>query len=49
MDNNPQLNERIWQGWIQKNRSLDKLRFARRLKVIGILAVFLAVSALLRY
>ena len=45
-DKNPQLDERIWQAWIQKNDALDKLRHARRLKVIGVVAVLLAVIAL---
>jgi hypothetical protein len=46
-DGNPQLDERIWQAWIQKNIALDKLRFAKRLSAISILTGLLAVSALL--
>jgi len=47
MDPDPQFDERKWQAWIRKNHALDEVRFARRLRVIGILAVSLAVSAML--
>ena len=46
-DQNTQIDERIWQAWIQKNAAQDKVRFARRVKVIGIAMVFVALSALL--
>ncbi len=48
-ENDPQLDERIWQAWVQKNDALDKRRSARRFKIIGVLAVLLAVSALLSW
>jgi hypothetical protein len=44
---NPQIDERVWQAWIQKNNAREKIRFARRLRVLGLVTVFLAVSALL--
>jgi hypothetical protein len=47
MDNNPQLDERIWQAWIQKNAAQDQVRFRRRLRVIGLVSLCLALSALL--
>jgi hypothetical protein len=47
MDNNPQLDERIWQAWIQKNAAQDQVRFRRRVKVIGLVSLCLALSALL--
>jgi hypothetical protein len=47
MDNNPQLDERIWQAWIQKNAALDQVRLWRRVKVIGLVSLCLALSALL--
>jgi hypothetical protein len=47
IDNNPQLHERIWQAWIQKNAAQDQVRFRRRLKVIGLVLLCLALSALL--
>ena len=45
-DKNHQVDERIWQAWIRKNDARDKLRQARRLRVIGVLIVLLAVIAL---
>ena len=46
-DKNLEIDERVWQAWIQKNAAQDKVRFARRVKRIGIASVFLALSALL--
>jgi len=46
-DKNPELDERIWQDWIKKNEAQDKVRFARRVRVIGLVTAFLALSALL--
>ena len=45
---NPKLDERLWQAWLEKNRKRDKIKFARRVKVIAILAVLLSVAALVR-
>jgi hypothetical protein len=45
-DKNPQLDERLWQAWIQKHSARDKLRHARRLRIIRVLAVVLVVIAL---
>jgi len=44
---NPELDERVWQAWIKKNEAQDKVRFARRVRVIGLVTAFLALSALL--
>ena len=44
----PQLDEGLWRAWIEKNEKRDKVKFARRVKVIGILAALLALSALIR-
>ena len=41
------IDERTWQAWIQKNEAQDKVRFARRVKVIELVSLFLAVNALL--
>jgi hypothetical protein len=46
-DKNLEIDERVWQAWIQKNAAQDKVRFARRVKIIGIASVFLALTALL--
>jgi len=47
IEQNPQLDERTWQAWIEKNEARDKVRFALRVKMIGIVALLLALSALL--
>jgi len=44
-----QLDEGLWQAWIEKNERLDKIRFARRVKVIAILVFILGVVALVRF
>ncbi len=46
-DENPELDERVRQAWIKKNEAQDKVRFARRVRVIGLVTAFLALSALL--
>ena len=46
-DKNPELDERVWQTWIKKNEAQDKVRFARRLRITGLVTAFLALSALL--
>jgi len=43
----PQLDEGLWQAWLKKNEQRDKIKFARRVKVIAILAGLLGVVALL--
>jgi hypothetical protein len=45
----PQLDEGLWQAWIEKNERLDKMRFARRVKVIAILFLIFGVVALARF
>ena len=46
-DKNPEIDEAVWQAWVEKNKAQDKFRFARRLRVMGLVTVFLTVSALL--
>ena len=46
-DTNPQIDEVVWQAWVEKNRAQDKFRFVRRLRAMGLVTVFLMVSALL--
>ena len=46
-DKDPQINEAVWRAWVEKNKAQDKFRFERRLKVMGGVAVFLTLSALL--
>ncbi|HYR91928.1 MAG TPA: hypothetical protein VE422_48230 [Terriglobia bacterium] len=45
--NDPQLDERIWQAWLKKNAAQDKFRFERRVKVLKVISVCLALGALL--
>ena len=45
----PQLDEGLWQAWIEKNERLDKMKFARRVKRIAILVLILGVIALVRF
>jgi len=42
IDKNPQLDERIWRAWIQKNEAQDKVRFTRRVRVIALASAFAA-------
>jgi membrane protein required for beta-lactamase induction len=44
----PQLDEGLWQAWLEKNEQRDKMKFARRMKVLTVLVVLLGVVALLR-
>ena len=46
-DKDSQIDEAVWQAWVEKNRVQDKFRFARRLRVIALVMVLLAVTALL--
>ena len=46
-DKNPEIDEAVWQAWVEKNKAQDKIGFARRLKVLGGVAVAFAISALL--
>ena len=38
IDQYTELDDRIWQAWIQKNAAQDKVRFARRVKVIELVS-----------
>jgi hypothetical protein len=42
-----ELSEDVWQAWIKKNEAQDSFRFKRRLRVIGFVATFGLVAALL--
>jgi hypothetical protein len=43
---NPQVDERIWQAWVDKNNLRDKAR-QRRNRVFGLISVFALLMALL--
>ena len=46
-DKQPELDERVWQAWLAKNAAQDKVRFSRRVRVIGFAAVALGLFGLL--
>ena len=46
-DKTPEIEEAVWRAWVRKNEARDKIRFARRMKLIGVVAVALAITALL--
>jgi len=35
-DKDPQIDEAVWRVWVEKNEAQDKLRFARRLRIMGV-------------
>lgn len=38
-DNDPQIDEAAWNAWVKKNETIDKIRSARRKKMVGIILV----------
>jgi hypothetical protein len=44
----PKLDERLWQAWLEKNEKRDKVKLARRVKVITILVVLLSFATLIQ-
>jgi hypothetical protein len=42
----PELDERLWRAWVEKNEKRDKMQLARRVKVIGILVALFALGIL---
>jgi hypothetical protein len=38
-NNDPQLDEAVWNAWVKKNEIKEKIRYARRRKVFGIILV----------
>lgn len=51
-DDNPKLNERLWQTWIWKNRERDRAAAVRRRRVfqvaLGVVVVAAVVENLIR-
>jgi len=43
---NPQLNERLWQAWVCKNRELDRIGAVRRLRGLKLLLGVVFVVAI---
>jgi hypothetical protein len=44
----PKLDERLWHAWLEKNEKRDKVKLARRVKVIAILVVLLSLATLIQ-
>jgi len=42
----PELDERLWRTWMEKNEKRDRMKLARRVKVIGILVALFALGIL---
>jgi len=42
-----ELSKAVWQAWIKKNEAQDRFRLKRRLRVMGFVATFGLVAALL--
>lgn len=41
---NPEVNERLWQAWIYKNRQLDKVSAKNRLRFLQLLLIVAVVA-----
>jgi hypothetical protein len=46
-NDNPKLDEAVWQAWIKKNEVRDRLRFERRLRVLVFAAGIAGLTALI--
>ena len=44
---NPQLDEEIWQAWLRKNEVKDRVRLARRKKLLAIVLTLGIVAIVL--
>jgi len=38
-DNDPQIDEAVWNAWVKKNETMDKIRSARRKKIVAVILV----------
>jgi hypothetical protein len=43
----PELDEEVWQAWMRKNEALDRIRYARRVRLLTLIAAIAGVAALL--
>jgi hypothetical protein len=44
-NNDPQLDEKVWQAWVRKNEIRDRVRLARRKKLLAFV-LLLGVAAI---
>jgi len=42
-----EIDEAVWQSWLNKNKAQDRFRYERRLRAFGLIAVFVTVTAVL--
>ena len=42
----PEIDEDTWHAWIKKNETQDRLRFARRVRVLAVVFIIAAFAAL---
>jgi hypothetical protein len=47
--NAPQLNERLWQAWLVKNRELDKARSAKAVRLLQAALAMAAIAAVVHH
>ena len=40
----PELDERLWRAWLEKNKKRDTMKLARRVRVIAILVALFAIG-----
>jgi membrane protein required for beta-lactamase induction len=38
-NNDPQLDEAVWNAWVKRNETKDKIRSARRKKILGMILI----------
>jgi hypothetical protein len=46
-DKTGEIDEAVWQAWLEKNRAQDKLRYERRLRLAGVAILILLAGAVL--
>jgi hypothetical protein len=46
MTNDPQLDEEVWQAWARKNEAKDRVRLARRKRLLAIVLI-LGIAAMI--
>ena len=46
-DQNPQIDEALWQAWLQKNKARDRFRYERRIALLTLVAVLVLAGVLL--
>ena len=42
----PQVDEAVWNAWVKNNETKDKIKSARRKKIVGVILILAAVALL---